>query len=134
MMMMMALRTLLSITRSATSAAIIRDQNEETAERANQLERGETKPSFTCAEACTILLALFHARRNLHPNNTYSTLTDSLSSVYGWDKSGLPRTARANLETLIMPNFTAAFRALSWRSTATPATEHTRSISSWAGH
>ena len=42
---------------------------------------GGNKPSSTCAEACTIFLALFHARRTLHPDNSYSTLTDSLSSV-----------------------------------------------------
>ena len=64
---------------------------------------GGNKPSFTCAEVCTIFLALFHARRTLHPDNTYSTLTDSLSSVYGWDKSGLPTAARASLSDKFSP-------------------------------
>ena len=64
---------------------------------------GRNNPSSTCAEACTILLALFHARRTLHPDNSYSTLTDSLSSVYGWDKSDLPRTARTSLSDKFSP-------------------------------
>ena len=34
---------------------------------------GGTKPSSTCVEACTILLALFHARRTLH--HTWTTIT-----------------------------------------------------------
>ena len=55
---------------------------------------GRNEPSSTYADACTIFLALFHARRTLHPGNTYSTLADSLFSVYGWNKSGLPTTAR----------------------------------------
>ena len=42
-------------------------------------------------------LALFHARRVLHPDHAYSTLTDSLSSVHGWNKSTHPTTARASL-------------------------------------
>ena len=74
---------------------------------------GGNKPSSTCAEACTIFLALFHARRTLHPDNSYSTLTDSLSSVYGWDKSGLPRTARATLSDKFSPVWLAVRTVLS---------------------
>ena len=74
---------------------------------------GGNKPSPTCAEACTILLALFHARRTLHPNNIYSTLTDSLSSVYGWDKSGLPTAARASLSDKFSPMWLAVRAILS---------------------
>jgi len=38
---------------------------------------GGNKPTSTYAEACTTFLALFHARRVLHPDHTYSTPTDS---------------------------------------------------------
>ena len=64
---------------------------------------GGNKPSSTYAEACTIFLALFHARRVLHPGHTYSTYTDSLSSVHGWHKSGRPMTARASLSDKFSP-------------------------------
>ena len=64
---------------------------------------GGNKPSSTYAEACTIFLAMFHASRVLHPGHTYSTLTDSLSSVHGWDKSALPTTARASLSDKFSP-------------------------------
>ena len=64
---------------------------------------GGNKPSSTYAEACTVFLALFHARRVLHPAHTYSTLTDSLSSVHGWRKSALPTTARASLSDKFSP-------------------------------
>ena len=64
---------------------------------------GGNKPSSTYAETCTIFLAMFHAKQVLHPRHTYSTLTDSLSSVYGWDKSALPTTARASLSDKFSP-------------------------------
>ena len=64
---------------------------------------GGDKPSSTYAEACTIFLALFHARRVLHPDHTYSTCTDSLSSVHGWNKSSRPLTARASLSDKFSP-------------------------------
>ena len=64
---------------------------------------GGNKPSSTYAEACTIFLALFHARRVLHPDHTYSTCTDSLSSVHGWHKPGRPLTARAPLSDKFSP-------------------------------
>ena len=66
---------------------------------------GGNKPtsSSTYAEACTIFLALFHARRVLHPDHTYSTCTDSLFSVHGWNKSNRPLTARASLSGKFSP-------------------------------
>ena len=64
---------------------------------------GGNKPSSTYAEACTIFLTMFHTNRVLHPGHAYSTLTDSLSSVHGWDKSALPTTARASLSDKFSP-------------------------------
>ena len=64
---------------------------------------GGNKPSSTYAEANTLILALHHAYGILHPSNEYVTHTDSLSSVYGWDRSGRTMPTRAFLADKFAP-------------------------------
>ena len=64
---------------------------------------GGVNPALRTRRPALSFWHLFHARRVLHPDHTYSTCTGSLSSVHGWHKPGRPLTARASLSDKFSP-------------------------------